>query len=310
MALPQSLPIAGARVVAVLCLLLAGCEEDLGPCGDAEMELARTPVWDESGLPAYEGQALIDRSCGNGSFCHSAGAVGDKRFGAPAELNFDMAIASADETEDPEAAARLRAGQLEVYDRRHDIFDLVSDGTMPPGDVGGRMVAEARVFIDDRDLDLPEIDSSDGNAILKNWLACGSPVVERAAGAGMIGDTVPIRGGMVDPTWSSIYQRIIAPTCAGTAFCHNTDGGGAEGNMDMSDKDMALMNLINVAAMGEECGDSGRVRVVPGDPDSSLLIQKLEGPDCGSRMPLSRSKLSDATIQAFRDWIADGAQDN
>ena len=64
-------------------LLLLGCEEDLGPCGNMEMLAARTPVWDIQGLPSYQGQALLDRSCGSGSFCHSVGAEGGDRFGVP-----------------------------------------------------------------------------------------------------------------------------------------------------------------------------------------------------------------------------------
>ncbi|GEM_PF-482626 len=52
-------------------------------------------------------------------------------------------------------------------------------------------------------------------------------------------------------------------------------------------------------------------RVKPGDPDNSLLVQKLEGaPGVGSRMPLGGGALPDADIQTIRAWIAAGAKDN
>ncbi|MEZ4287100.1 MAG: hypothetical protein R3A47_02930 [Polyangiales bacterium] len=37
----------------------------------------------DDGTPMYEGQALVQSSCGQGSFCHLQGAVGAERFGVP-----------------------------------------------------------------------------------------------------------------------------------------------------------------------------------------------------------------------------------
>jgi hypothetical protein len=50
------------------------------------------------------------------------------------------------------------------------------------------------------------------------------------------------------------------------------------------------------------------LRVRPGDPDNSYLIQKLEGTAAvGARMPLGGGALPAATIAAIRQWITDGA---
>jgi hypothetical protein len=50
------------------------------------------------------------------------------------------------------------------------------------------------------------------------------------------------------------------------------------------------------------------VRVQPGNPDSSYLIQKLEGTAAvGGQMPLGQPPLPPATIAVIRQWIANGA---
>ena len=46
--------------------------------------------------------------------------------------------------------------------------------------------------------------------------------------------------------------------------------------------------------------------VVPGNPDSSELIRRLEGTS-GQRMPLNATPLPDDQIQMFRQWISAGA---
>jgi hypothetical protein len=52
--------------------------------------------------------------------------------------------------------------------------------------------------------------------------------------------------------------------------------------------------------------------VVPGDPDSSLLWQKVgsDTPPVGDRMPLTGPVLSAGQLALIRTWIEQGAQDN
>jgi hypothetical protein len=50
-------------------------------------------------------------------------------------------------------------------------------------------------------------------------------------------------------------------------------------------------------------------RVLPGNPDQSYLIQKLEGHAAvGAQMPLGMPPLPQSTIDVIRQWIANGAQ--
>jgi hypothetical protein len=63
-------------------------------------------------------------------------------------------------------------------------------------------------------------------------------------------------------------------------------------------------NLINVASPR----DSNLIRVIPGNPDGSFIIQKLEGTQTlGDRMPQFGPYLPQSTIDVIRQWIQDGA---
>lgn len=118
-------------------------------------------------------------------------------------------------------------------------------------------------------------------------------------------------GGGGEPTWSAIYSEIIVGTgCNGGAFCH----GGNVGNLPMLEKDATYAALVDVDAMGTNlvpgtpnCVDSGLKRIVSGDPDSSLLVAKIEGTqECGMQM----GALTEAQITQIRTWIQNGALDN
>ena len=77
--------------------------------------------------------------------------------------------------------------------------------------------------------------------------------------------------------------------------CHGTDGG-----FDASTYELLMTS-----------GDNGP-GVTPGDPDGSLLIQKLLGThEEGDVMPPPPLRpLNEDLIQLFIDWIAAGAPEN
>ena len=61
--------------------------------------------------------------------------------------------------------------------------------------------------------------------------------------------------------------------------------------------------------MGVPSGEvSSVLRVAPGKPDESYLVQKLEGHAAvGARMPLGGPYLDAETIGLIRQWISAGA---
>jgi hypothetical protein len=87
--------------------------------------------------------------------------------------------------------------------------------------------------------------------------------------------------------------------------CHNPQGQLFAGRLNL-EHSVAYANLVNVAARNK----AGAVRVIPGDPDNSYLIHKLEGaPDIfGLRMPQNGPPyLTDGQIKVIRRWIELGA---
>jgi hypothetical protein len=116
----------------------------------------------------------------------------------------------------------------------------------------------------------------------------------------------------LEPTFSAIQRDIFAATDstgrAACTSCHNAQGARFAGNLNLSDA-TAYAQLINVPSTGK----SGSIRVVPGDPDTSYLVQKLEGAPgiVGQRMPRTNGPfLTPGQMSIIRRWIQQGAADN
>jgi hypothetical protein len=106
------------------------------------------------------------------------------------------------------------------------------------------------------------------------------------------------------PRFSADIVPILRTRCA---VCHLT--GEEAGNMSLV-PDAAYESLVGVKSP-----TTGLVRIVPGKPDESYLIMKLEGTHLakggtGTRMPFGAEPLSADFIKLFRDWIAAGAPRN
>lgn len=99
-------------------------------------------------------------------------------------------------------------------------------------------------------------------------------------------------GGTGEPTFPSIYSEILTKRCAGEG-CHDT---GAPGGVDLRTATAAFETLST--------------RVVAGDPEASLLYQRLDPTLCTGTckaMPLDRPPLPDTELARIRQWIVDGA---
>jgi hypothetical protein len=81
------------------------------------------------------------------------------------------------------------------------------------------------------------------------------------------------------------------------AICHDSDQPA--GGLDLDSPDV-LSRLLGVR--GTECVQ--RLRIDPGDPGRSLLLEKLESiaPECGDRMPLG-SPLPANVVDCVRQWV-------
>ena len=121
--------------------------------------------------------------------------------------------------------------------------------------------------------------------------ACGS-------GDGFVGS-----GGASGPltaNFDSIQANVFEPICA---HCHS--GANAPAGLRLDGANSYAM-LVGTAAVERP----SLLRVAPGNPNASYLINKLEGgPNIvGERMPAGLPAVPQADIDVIRQWITDGAQ--
>jgi len=114
------------------------------------------------------------------------------------------------------------------------------------------------------------------------------------------------------PTFASVQAEVFEKTDpAGRAACtncHTSTGRNPSGGMNLN-HDVAYDNLVNVPARGRP----GAIRVIPGDPENSYIVHKIEGRSdiAGRRMPFSGPPyLTDGQILIIKRWIAIGAPRN
>jgi hypothetical protein len=108
---------------------------------------------------------------------------------------------------------------------------------------------------------------------------------------------------VVDPVASGVdYVTEIQPIFNSRCItCHS--GASAPQGLRL-DANNSYANLVDVPSNEVP----SLLRVEPGDPDNSYLVQKVEGTaDVGGQMPLGGPPLSASTIALIRQWISDGA---
>jgi hypothetical protein len=96
-----------------------------------------------------------------------------------------------------------------------------------------------------------------------------------------------------------IQANIFTPSCAS---CHG--GANPPAELNLSDADISYAQLVNIFSSQQ----ATVLRVEPLSPDTSYLIQKLEGAMgiTGNQMPPGGA-LPQGTINTVRRWITDGA---
>jgi hypothetical protein len=115
--------------------------------------------------------------------------------------------------------------------------------------------------------------------------------------------TTPAAATTPGPTFSKVYDKVLAPRGCVTSYCHYLVAGppalGAVRN--------AYDHLVGFPSTETDCG--GAIRVVPGAPEQSLLFLKVSmaQPPCGNRMPNLRTPLDAAELELIRTWIEGGA---
>jgi hypothetical protein len=106
-------------------------------------------------------------------------------------------------------------------------------------------------------------------------------------------------GGQVTADLQSIEDNVFTPICS---KCHI--GASAPEGLQL-DAAHAYNLLVGVPSAEEP----SLLRVNPGNPDMSYMVLKIEGAAGieGGQMPLGETPLPQATIDAIRQWVANGA---
>ena len=109
-----------------------------------------------------------------------------------------------------------------------------------------------------------------------------------------------------EATFTAVYDEIFVGEGCTTPLCHGGNAGA--GGLTLTNREDAYRALVDAPAAGELCGASGLLRVRPGDPDASLLWNKVStrSPLCGQPMPISEMLAAEQTEQ-LRRWIERGA---
>lgn len=103
------------------------------------------------------------------------------------------------------------------------------------------------------------------------------------------------------PSYDAGVQPIWTAQCVS---CHGASNPDGQLTLVTGSSRAALVNQ----PMVKSCSDG--TRVVPGDPSSSGLMDRLTGNSCGTRMPEGNPALSAGELVRIQSWILRGALDN
>jgi cytochrome c5 len=343
-------------VLVPVTLFTLGCSEDVGSCEDPLQGKTTALFQDQI---QYGGQAIMNSSCANG-ICHSSQVSGAARNGAPQGLDFDVFPIAESEGEGDattktmhtivklkdEDVKGLRERQRNIFEKRNLIWTQVKEGLMPPDGMFDQFKQLIRIKGTDekspciaKGNGYMDITTKPSQDILRNWLACNTPIVESAGVnvdengvAGQAGyqfisceappDTTPVGdggvpindggglggmdggtdaggGGVASVTLTQLQEKVFDNYCA---VCHPA----VNDTVDLTSVDKSFAAFVT--DMDEKC--DGKPYVTPGDPSKSFLVDLVSkaNPGCGKmRMPQG-APLSAANQKLISDWIASGAK--
>ena len=108
---------------------------------------------------------------------------------------------------------------------------------------------------------------------------------------------------VLQPTFSSIYKNIFSKKCA-LYTCHSSAFAKESAELDLMEE-TSYSSLVNVKSVTFP----DILRIQPGDPDNSLLINRLDGTIIVAP-PLERTSVSEDELNIIRTWIKNGALNN
>ncbi|RMG88795.1 MAG: hypothetical protein D6714_00105 [Bacteroidetes bacterium] len=111
-----------------------------------------------------------------------------------------------------------------------------------------------------------------------------------------------------DPDSGNIHDRAMAYLDVNCGHCHNPHGAAYTSGLNLSLRQPSDIQLgIFKAPVATGKGSGGRAyTIVPGDPDASILVYRMESLDPGAMMPeVGRRMIHKEGVALIRQWIAD-----
>jgi hypothetical protein len=139
--------------------------------------------------------------------------------------------------------------------------------------------------------------------------ADAAPADAASADAGMPDAGMPVDAGGIEPvSFTTVFNEVLNPKGCTGGYCH----AGHAGGLLMDSIESAYDNLVNKeSSTPTDC--EATMRVVPGDPDASMLWIRVRpnADDCltpEQKMPaFGEEGLSAEELKLIHDWILTGA---
>lgn len=151
-----------------------------------------------------------------------------------------------------------------------------------------------------RNLNGPCIADASANQ-LEQWIAGGN-----LTGAPAEGDR-PAMPHYNDAASGSLDHRARAWLDVNCAHCHNPVGSARTSGLDLrsTQDDLAKFGVFKSPVAAGKGSGGRRYDIVPGKPDESILMFRLETEEPGARMPnIARNMIHGESTQLIRDWIS------
>ncbi len=113
------------------------------------------------------------------------------------------------------------------------------------------------------------------------------------------------RGTLVDPydSGAGAERRVRSYLHINCAPCHVEAGGGNSKMVLRQNTARTEMNLVEARPQHDTFGIANAMLVSPGEPDQSVLLQRLSKRGRGQMPPLVSSAVDHSAVDLFRDWI-------
>ena len=104
-----------------------------------------------------------------------------------------------------------------------------------------------------------------------------------------------------------LHERAMAYLDINCGHCHNPDGAANTSGLTLlADSDLGLTLGVYKATVSAGAGTGGHTySIVPGDPETSIMVYRMESNNPGAMMPeLGRRLVHDEGVALIADWIA------